>query len=240
MKKFFLAALICTFATSCWHSEERAVNNGLSTYTVKESGYIGLKKTGAPAGDNLTDAIYVQVEDANGYLLAQCKKDIDGVSRWALLDGTTAKPVSELRYEKVWIGKGFFTMQAKDCKYFLLAGQGIVGPKADIAYCPNWNLLFCKEDGKWGLQEVFPESQPYLLLQIKESYNRLIMITDGTNARFIGIDGKKATLLDDAGNVLKKNISIAAVTKLEQNNKKAWDYQGEVSVLVVKNVKNAI
>ncbi len=241
MKKIFLAviafAMICTFA-SCWHSEERAVNDNLSTYTVKENGYLGLKKTGAPAGDNLTDAIYVQVEDANGYLLAQCKKDADGVSRWALLDGTTAKPVSELRYEKVWIGKGFFTMQAKDSKYFLLAGQGIFGPNADLAFYPSEHLFFTKSDGKWGVQEVSPEGDDPI--SIKEAYNRLLMITDGSENRFVGIDGKKAVLLDPSGKILKKNIPVATVTKLEQNNKKAWDYQNEVGVLVVKNVKTAI
>ena len=238
MKKFILAAVCIMLFASCWHSEERAINDILSTYTVKENGYIGLKKTGAPAGENLTEAIYVQADEYNGYILAQCKKDPDGVSRWALLDGTTAKPVTDLRFEKVWIGKGFFTMQAKDSKYFLLAGQGIVGPKSDLAFYPSEDLLFTKSDGKWGVQEVSPEGNDPI--SIKEAYNRLLMITDGSENRFVGIDGKKATLIDPSGKILKKNIPVATVSKLEENNKKAWDYQNEVGVLVVKNVKSAI
>ena len=231
MKKIFLAviafAMICTFA-SCWHSEERAINDYVSTYTVKESGYIGLKKTGAPAGENLTEAIYVSADDYNGYVLAQCKRDNDGVSRWAILDPKTAKPITDLRFEKVWIGNNYFTMQAKDNKYFF-AGNDLYGPKVDIAYYPNKSLLFTKADGKWGCDEVIPEA-----------YQRLIYLTDGTDARFVGVDGKKAVLMDTTGKIIKKNIPVATVSKLEENNKKAWDYQSEVGVLVVKNAKTAI
>lgn len=231
MKKFVLAVLafaMCGFFASCWHSEEKPVNDKLSTYTVKESKYLGLKQTGAPAGDNLTDAIYVQVEEINGVLLAQCKKDLDGVSRWALLDGTTAKPLFDQRFEKVWYAENYFILQAKDNKYFY-AGNELYGPKADISYYPPKAILFTKNDGKWGADDV-----------IKEEYNRLLYITDGSDARFIGIDGKKAVLLDLTGKVLKKNIPVATVTKLEDNNKKAWDYQSEVAVMTVKSVKTAI
>ena len=231
MKKLFLAALafaMCGFFASCWHSEEKPINDWLSTYTVKESGYIGLKKTGAPAGENLTDAIYVSADDYNGFVLAQCKRDNDGVSRWAILDPKTAKPISNLRFEKVWIGQGFFTMLAKDQKYFF-AGSEIYGPKADLAYYPNKSMLFTKSDGKWGCDDEVPES-----------YNRLLYLTDGTDARFVGVDGKKAVLMDTSGKIIKKNIPASAVSKLEENNKKAWDYQYEVGVLVVKNIKTAI
>ena len=241
MKKFLAVAvligIIGIFASGCWRSEEKPVNDKLSTYTVKESKYLGLKQTGAPAGDNLTDAIYVQVEEVNGILLAQCKRDADGVSRWALLDGTTAKPVTDLRFEKVWIGKGFFTMQ-KDEKKYCLAGNMIFGPKADLAFYPSEDLLFTKSDGKWGVQEVSPEGNDPI--SIKEAYNRLLMITDGTENRFVGIDGKKAVLLDTSGKIIKKNIPVAQVSKLEEKNPKAWDYQSEVAVITVKSVKTAI
>ncbi len=232
MKKFLAVAvligIIGIFASGCWRSEEKPVNDKLSTYTVKESKYLGLKQTGAPAGENLTDAIYVQVEDVNGCLLAQCKKDIDGISRWALLDPVTAKPLFDQRFEKVWYSKEYFILQSKDNKYFF-AGNELYGPKADIAYYPPKAILFTKNDGKWGADDV-----------IKEEYNRLLYITDGTDARFVGIDGKKAVLLDTSGKILKKNIPVATVSKLEENNKKAWNYQSEVGVMTVKSVKTAI
>ena len=229
MKKFILAAFLVALFASCWHSEERAVNDQLSTYTVQESQYVGLKKTGAPAGDNLTEPLYLQVEEINGVLLAQCKKDPDGNSRWAILNSSTAQPITNLRFEKVWIGDGYFTMQAKDDKYFF-ANYELYGPKSDIAYYFHKNKLFTKSDGKWGCEG-----------SIKEEYSRLLYITDGTEGRFIGIDGKKATLLDRSGNVLKKNIPVAQVTKLEQSGgKKVWTYHEEVSVFLVKSTKSAI
>ena len=237
MKKILIAvlafAIIGVFATGCWHSKETPISDEISTYTVKESGYVGLKRTGAPAGENLTEAIYVQADETiNGYILAQCKRDADGTSRWAILDPKTAKPVTDLRFEKVWIGDSYLIMLAKEKKYFFANYNGyqVTGPYDDVAYYPSRNKLFTKVDGKWGVDMV-----------LEPAYKRLLMITDGTNIQYIGIDGKKAVLIDPTGKVIKKNIPVANVTKMEEKNaKKVWTYQDEVSILSLKSLKSAI
>ena len=136
MKKILIAvlafAIIGVFATGCWHSKETPISDEISTYTVKESGYVGLKRTGAPAGENLTEAIYVQADETiNGYILAQCKRDAAWYGSRHCVPGCT------------WL----------HCK-LLCAAAGIchgIWPAAGIFYSDGQ----CAESGDCGFKNLY-------------------------------------------------------------------------------------